>query len=280
MARPENVADALTIASDNSTVGNYQDVTLRSAYQPVYSPGKFGECDLVGFEGLVRAFRDDTPVSPAEFFPTIGKQDRLFIECMCMAMHIRNYKHLPVDNKKLFLNVDVSVYDSMAALEREIFYTFSQLSKNGLRRENLIFEILETEVLEIDILKLICDMFRSNGFRFALDDFGTKHSNIERFLQTRSDIVKLDRAIFSGFNRHRETGKLLRSLINAFRENDATVLLEGIESEEEIQCACELNIDLLQGFALGKPQLIHSKFEATRSIGVRPANPSLALINP
>ncbi|MEM9278942.1 MAG: EAL domain-containing protein [Pseudomonadota bacterium] len=278
MARPDNVADAIFTGDNGCTEGHYKNYKLKPAYQPIFGVDSTGKWTLTGFEGLVRAYLDDCAVEASEFFANVDDADQLFVQCMCMALHIRCYKTVEPKDKLLFINVDVSRFPSVDVLETEIFFTFSQLPKHGLNRQRVVFEILETEVLEKEVMLRICEMFRNNGFRFALDDFGTKHSNIERFLMVKPDIVKLDRAIFHNFCKVRETEKLLRALIAAFRNNGSQVLMEGLEHMEEVSLAADMNIDMMQGFSLAMPQLLPHAFKEQISIPQIERKPELHVV--
>ena len=141
----------------------------------------------------------------------------------------------------------------MSLIEREFFYTFSQLAKYGLKRDKIVFEILETEVTNPEILLRLCDLFKNNGYRFALDDFGTRHSNVERYLSVSPNIIKLDRSLFVSAMQSKETGNLLGSLIRVFQEHGVSVLMEGVETPEEMYFSEEMKVDMLQGFYLGRP---------------------------
>jgi EAL domain-containing protein (putative c-di-GMP-specific phosphodiesterase class I) len=270
MARPEYVHDALEVDEDGITVGHYNDLVLRPAYQPIYEPCGDNTYSLYGLEGLIRPFDGTAIVSPEDLFASVEEEDRLFIECMCMALHIRNYKLIGMDDKTLFLNVDVSCFPSVDILERELYFAFSQLARHELDRNRLVFEILETEVLELKVLKRICELFRGNRFRFALDDFGAQHSNIERFLQTHPDIVKFDRKIFDGFAENQKTFALLHNLVKAFHSHGAHVLMEGLETVEEVHLADNMDVGMMQGFALARPQTL--PFDFDESIKIEPGS--------
>ncbi|MEM7214087.1 MAG: EAL domain-containing protein [Pseudomonadota bacterium] len=278
MERPENVADAILADAQGCVEGRYKDYVLKPAYQPIFGIDENDDWEISGFEGLVRPHKEGQVVNTADFFLDVGKKDELFVECMCMALHIRAYKTVKPENGILFINIDVSKFPSVDVLETELFYTFSQLPKNGLNRSKVVFEILETEILEKEVLLRICEMFRNNGFRFALDDFGTKHSNIERFLLVKPDIVKLDRSIFQNFCKIKETETLLRALIGAFRNNNSKVLMEGLESSEEIALATDMNIDMMQGFALARPKILPHSFKGQVSIPELERKPNLQLV--
>ena len=192
MQRPEKVQDAIELNSNGQSIGRYGDYILRSAGQPIYQIRQDGKAHLVAYEGLARPELNGLAQQPEPFFESLDNEDRLFIECMCMALHIRSYRNFLPAARQLFVNVNVANFDSIASLEREAFYTLSQLEDNGLRGDQVVFEILETEIYSVEVLIRICEIFKSHNIRFALDDFGTKSSNVERYLKVRPDIVKLD----------------------------------------------------------------------------------------
>ena len=51
----------------------------------------------------------------------------------------------------------------------------------------------------------------------------------------------------------KETGNLLGSLIRVFQEHGVSVLMEGVETPEEMYFSEEMKVDMLQGFYLGRP---------------------------
>lgn len=251
--RPEFVGDAIELDENETVFGRYSDYILRPVYQPIYSISDSKTAVLSGYEGLVRVHLGEETIPPEDFFKIVAKRDTLFIECLCMALHIRGYKKANIKNAGLFVNVNVANYNTVAEVEREFFYTFSQLAKHGMSRQDIVFEILETEVTNPEILIRLCNLIKTNGYKFALDDFGTNHSNVERYISVSPDLIKLDRSLFLTAMKTPETGKLLKSLISAFQDNGVKVLMEGVETTEEMLFASEMSVDMLQGFYLGKP---------------------------
>lgn len=260
MVRPEFVGEAVEYDTNDQVMGRYRDYILRPVYQPIYSVDKNNLATLTGYEGLIRPYLNDFIIPPEEFFQLIDKEDALFVECLCLALHIRGYKQATLNGGGLFVNVNVEAYQTIEEIEREFFYTFSQLSKYGLSREIIVFEILETRITKPEILIHLCKLIHNNGYKFALDDFGTDHSNVERYIAVHPDIIKLDRSLFVTAMQTLETSKLLKSLISAFQENGVSVLMEGLETEEEMFFAADMKVDMLQGFYLGVPEAIAVAF--------------------
>jgi EAL domain-containing protein (putative c-di-GMP-specific phosphodiesterase class I) len=276
MQRSNRVGDAIESDISGIPVGIYGDFQLRSAFQPIYSMRGNTTAELVGFEALIRPSSESGPVDAASFLEQIIPEDRVFIESMCMALHIRSYTLLTPANKPLYLNINVANYPSVEIVESEIFYTFSQLSKHGLSKDKVAFEIHKTAVVAPFVLMRLCDMFRSNGFKFALDDFGVGHSNIERYLMLRPDIVKINRSLFIDGNRLKKVETLLASLISSFKENGARVLLEGLETDDEIASAIDMDVSMMQGYGLGRPKLLPLEFEEELTIAIRNPLPVFA----
>ncbi len=261
MNRPEFAGDAIEFDTNDRVMGRYGDYILKPVYQPIYSVNVDNTASLSGYEGLIRPYLNDFVVPPEEFFKLVDEKDALFVECLCMALHMHGYKQSTGNGGGLFVNVNVETYKSLDQIEREFFYTFSQLSKYGLSRETIVFEILETRIKDPEILTHLCKLIHNNGYKFALDDFGTAHSNVERYIAVNPDIIKLDRSLFVTAMKTLETSRLLKSLISAFQENGVSVLMEGVETEEEVFFSSDMNIDMLQGFYLGAPEAIAVSFQ-------------------
>lgn len=261
--KPEFVGEAIELDENDQVFGRYNDYILKPVYQPIYTVTNGKTAKLSGYEGLIRSHLGEEIIPPEDFFKIVAKRDALFIECLCVALHIRGYKKAKIKHESLFVNVNVANYNSVEEVEREFFYTFSQLAKFGMGRDDIVFEILETEVINSEILFRLCSLIKTNGYRFALDDFGTNHSNVERYISVNPDIIKLDRSLFLTAMKTPETGKLLKSLISAFQENGVKVLMEGVETTDEVLFSSDMAVDMVQGFYFGKPCPVISHVEKT-----------------
>ena len=275
MERPEFVSDAIELDENGVSFGRYREYVLRPACQPIYSISESGSAQLVAYEGLIRPETSGYPVHPEFFFEQVPLHDKLFIESMCVALHLRSYRKFKPVSKYLFVNVNISNFRSQDVLEREFEFAINKLNELGLSNKHIIFEILEHEVISQRMLDRVCQILRDNSIKFALDDFGTKSSNVERYLSLKPDIVKLDRALFKDLADNQNTTSLLKSMVSAFSESGAIVLMEGVESEKEVRLATQAGVNYLQGFYFGKPELMPGKFAGELQMPV--ANQSGAL---
>ncbi|MBD8064254.1 EAL domain-containing protein [Devosia sp. PTR5] len=260
MQRPQYVSDAIETSAAGLHVGSYGPFRLQSAYQPVYELSA-GQFDLFGFEGLVRPFREGVALAPVDFFSAVDSGDRLFVECMCRALHLRNYRQGRPRNRKLFINVNPAIYETIEVVEREFRFMFSILDKYGLTPSHLVCEVLETRAMGEATLKSLCDMLREAGCMIALDDYGTGNSGVVRYRALRPNLVKLDGALFRELAGDAARQRLLRRMVDTFHADGVPVLVEGIETRDHLALATDVGAHYFQGYGLGRPALLPAKFE-------------------
>ena len=112
-----------------------------------------------------------------------------------------------------------------------------------------VIEVLE-EFLEPEQESVLVEAKR-RGFRIAVDDFGTGHSNISRLLDLLVDFVKIDRKLVQ------VTGKpardLVEGIVRAIGRAEISVLGEGIETELHARFAGQIGCASGQGWFYGRP---------------------------
>ena len=68
------------------------------------------------------------------------------------------------------------------------------------------------------------------------------------------DIVKIDRNIISGISIDQRKFNSLKRLLRIIESCKASVIAEGIETEEDLEVLRELGVTVGQGFLMGKPE--------------------------
>jgi EAL domain-containing protein (putative c-di-GMP-specific phosphodiesterase class I) len=97
------------------------------------------------------------------------------------------------------------------------------------------------------------DAVRSLGMRIAVDDTGSGYASLSHILRMRPDIIKLDRELTGGIAQDPARQALAAALVRFAAALDATVVAEGVETEQEARTVTELGIDRAQGWFLGRP---------------------------
>jgi EAL domain-containing protein (putative c-di-GMP-specific phosphodiesterase class I) len=203
----------------------------------------------VGFEALLRGEQDDgTLVPPVVMFAPKPFTDEGALDRASHAVHLGNAcRSLPGD-AWLFLNIMPATFiaegyaDQLAAIVRT----------SGLQTERVILEILESHGGSVDDMSRAAALYREHGFLIAVDDFGAGQSNLDRLLRIRPDLVKLDGELIRATT-HGSGQPILPKLVSLLHQAGMLVVVEGVETTEELILAVESNVDFAQGYLLGRP---------------------------
>ncbi len=129
------------------------------------------------------------------------------------------------------------------------------LSTSGLEPERLELEITESLMLEnvektIDLL----NQFKRMGVRISLDDFGTGYSSLSYMNELPLDKVKIDRSFILDLHQNSNSLTLVQAVTALGQKLGLTVVLEGIETKEQLQVIlAQTPIDEIQGYLFSRP---------------------------
>ena len=252
--RPAYFSEAIFVDEVGIEYGIYSDYRLRSAFQPIFR--REGTL-LVPFavEGLIAPRLAGKPVPPPHLFGSVPQEDKLFVESLCRGLHLRNHHNIGVERLELFFNFDPLINCDLETSLREIRFMARRLAEIGLDPELLVCEVTETQALEGGVLTALMDEMRAMGVRIAVDDFGAGHSTVDRFALVKPDFVKIDGAWFRGLQDRAHTARLFPLVVAAFQELGAKVLVEGIETADELQARSTRAWTACRDFSCAQPAL-------------------------
>ena len=229
-----------------------QDVILGEGLTSVYQPiVDLGTGDIFAYEALTRGPRGTTFESPATLF-AIAEEVDLTVELdrACFRGALRNAMTLePVH--RLFVNLlPMSFYDS-AFIEIEVG---NLLTAAGLTPANIVFEITERLAIEnFASFKRALGTYTAMGFGVAIDDVGTRHSNLETVMSLRPHFIKISDVLVRGIARSTVKREMLRSLRHIAETIDAVMVAEGIEHVEDVEALRDLGLRYGQGYYMARP---------------------------
>ena len=173
---------------------------------------------------------------------SIGKHDYYIFENLCILLE--SWENTVYRN--LFLNCN---FTRISVSEKNFADKIEEISaRHHFDHSKLVIEITEDSLTEdIKIATYNISRCKEMGFKVAIDDIGSGFSSISDLSINDIDLVKVDREIvISGVN---EKGfKLLSSLISLAHNMGASVLCEGIETEEQNEMILKTDCDFIQGF--------------------------------
>jgi EAL domain-containing protein (putative c-di-GMP-specific phosphodiesterase class I) len=120
--------------------------------------------------------------------------------------------------------------------------------------ESLEFEVTETMAMSdpkctLALLRELKEM----GATVSLDDFGTGYSSLSHLHQFPVDVLKLDGDFVQTSLMSEKGSKLMRAIMLMAHTLDLEVVVEGVETEEQLLLLKLLGGKLVQGYFFSKP---------------------------
>ena len=124
----------------------------------------------------------------------------------------------------------------------------------------IVLELLEDIVFNKRTQERIRDLYKHNII-FAIDDFGTGNSNVA-FIRSFENIkVKIDRAFVPVDTTDEKERVIIEAFVKMFIDQGLKMIVEGVETLEQIRYLKKLGIQGVQGFYFSQPMTIDQLIE-------------------
>ena len=188
---------------------------------------------------------------PSQFLKMVHslKLDRklslLAVEKACLFLH----KHRNFYSGNISINInagDLASKEFISEIKKRIEHYRLDPSRIEL-------EILENELIE-DFEKVIANMqeLQRFGSVFAIDDFGTGYSSIGYLQKLPVEMLKVDRSFVAEIDKT-ENQALLQMVLELAKTFNLELVVEGIETKEQLQILQNMGVREFQGFYFSKP---------------------------
>lgn len=218
--------------------------------------------EVVGVEALVRWNHPKKGIlPPACFIPFFEKNgfvvkiDFTIFETVCRILH----EWIDGGNQPVPISVNFS-RRHMADLN------FTDKLKEIIERYSIPPQLVEIEITEtvaldnIDKAVEFAQALKDNGFLVSIDDYGTGYSSIAFLQKLPVDVLKLDKSFIENAMQSKKAKDIMRQLVQTIRDNQISVVCEGIETEEQKDFMISQNCCLAQGYLYARP-MPQDKFE-------------------
>jgi EAL domain-containing protein (putative c-di-GMP-specific phosphodiesterase class I) len=220
----------------------------------VFQPINFVETgEVFGYEALCRW---DSPtlgsVSP-EMFIQIAEDLNLvqIIDFWTLKAVEASYPELLLRGGQA---ISINISAQTLGNDHEFFSAVDQLlPKIKEAHFSLIFELTETSVIENQIdLSLGLIGLRKRGAKIAIDDFGTGKTSLSIISSLPTDYVKLDGSLLEVERPDLSVG-LLELGVKFAELVGAEVIVEKVETQEDLELARQVGAKYAQGWLFGQP---------------------------
>ncbi len=219
-------------------------------YQPIVS---LANAEITGIEALVRWRTGDGRHVPPGVFLDIAEEagligpigEQVLVEAIRQGAELRKRGH----DLTVSFNVAASQLADPLFVDRVVAATRDA----GLPARCVLVEITESAVLEHgDITLENLRGLRRAGVRIGLDDFGTGFSSLSHLRTLPIDVVKIDRTFVAELDQE-ATRAVTSSILELSSALGLEVIVEGIESAEQLRAVERLGGSWAQGFYFHRP---------------------------
>jgi EAL domain-containing protein (putative c-di-GMP-specific phosphodiesterase class I) len=238
----ENIAALLRMAIEAQLVS--------LVYQPIQH---LATNRAEALEALMRLKMLDGTSVPASLFIPVAERTGSIIELGNWA--IRTACH-EVVSQNLTRIVSINVSPVQLKLPGFAESVAAILRETGVAGNRLAFEITEGLEMEMhsDILRCITDL-KQLGVEIWLDDFGTGFAGLSWLRLIDFDIVKIDRSFLHDCDSDRGVA-MFQDIVRLIRNRGPDILVEGVETKEQMELLRRLRIEFAQGYYIGRPTVV------------------------
>ena len=210
-------------------------------------PGKKPE--IYGYEALLRGPENSRFESPDVVFQKARLLGRLQeIDLLAFTMSCRTFAANDPGGK-LFVNLfpETLLSETFSPTNINIF-----LQSIGLSPSRVVIEINEAHAEPKVLAKRVEEITR-DGIQLALDDFGSGHSDMNRWIELNPAYLKCDQNLIKGVCQNPRRMQAIKS-VEMMCQGGSLLIAEGVETQEDLDCLTQnTDIRLFQGFHLGYP---------------------------
>lgn len=221
-------------------------------YQPIFS---VGDKRIVSAEALIR-LRDRSLgyISPEEFIPiaeqsgTILKIGEFVFESVCRLLWEENLKAYGIRYIEINLSIVQCMQDNLVERLSEI------MEKYKIGPDQINLEITETAALHTtEVLEENIQRLHEKGISFSLDDYGSGYANTEYLFRFPFRMVKIDKQILWEACKNEKAMITLQNTIHMIKDLGLEVVVEGVETSENVDFLMGQKCDFLQGYYYSRP---------------------------
>lgn len=209
------------------------------------------------FEGCEVLCRFEHPkfgaLSPYQFLPVIGKVKQEFsFDCYIFNQLCEFITTHDPDGKIECYSFNISMISISDARVVDALLTIA--SKWQVAPRRIVLEIIE-DIAEYHYHQTIqhVNALVNAGFQMSIDDFGTGYSSYYRLNELSFNEVKIPREFLLQCEDKAKQVKIMSGIIGLGRSLSCDIVVEGVETQEDVQMLSELSVDFMQGYFFAKP---------------------------
>lgn len=210
---------------------------------------------IIGAEALVRwNHKEKGVLSPGKFIPILEKNNLItFLDLYVLEETICFIKQR-LNEGKIIVPISVNLSRNDMYNPKLLNMIKKLLDKYDLDYNYIIFELTESAYTENKKqLSRVMEEFKNEGFRLAMDDFGSGYSSLNILKDLPVDILKVDLFFLKGEDNLERGNLILSSVIRLAKVLNLSATIEGVETKDQVDYLISIGCIYAQGYYFYKP---------------------------
>jgi len=211
---------------------------------------------IIGLEALVRWHHPMRGIVPPDEFIPIAEKSGLIVSLGRWVLHeacrqMKEWLDADIAPPLIAVNVSALQFKTPFALENDISEI---LAETDLPPRLLELELTETAFMEVSREHSeAIQRLRKTGLRIAIDDFGTGYSSLEYLGQLPVNRIKIAQSFILNLTSKSRNRTIVKASIGMAHELGLDVIIEGVETAEQLELIRLWGGHKVQGFYFSKP---------------------------
>ena len=225
-----------------------EDRALTTVFQPIFG---FREGRILGYEALVRGPQGSLIQTPGELFAAATQEGvSAELNLLCVQEILRAFSERGIPGS-LFLNVSPQII-MQGGFNQQRAARF--LESLAIAPERVVIELTEDyPTLDFQVVHEALMLYRSMGFRIAIDDLGEGFASLRLWSELKPEYVKADKHFVTGISEDPVKMQFLRAIQHIAENSASQVIAEGIENAADFKVVKDIGIACGQGWFIGRP---------------------------
>lgn len=253
----EQLSNASSVSSFDTLKFLYsviEEQRVTPLFQPVID---LRNAELIGYEGTIRGPSDSWLHAPEKLL----KASRDF--GVSYEMEMLFWSTIVSDFHRLDLKGTLFIKISPDAILLNNFRmphaTPRCLPSFDIAANRIVIELSDNdfdhEIVDWTALCETLAIYRSEGFKIAINDLGDWYSGMRRWSELRPNFVKIDHHFIQNIDRDSVKAQFVRSVLSMADKTHTDVLADGIDTQDEMAIVQGLGVHFGQGAYIGRPVL-------------------------
>lgn len=205
--------------------------------------------EIVGVEALTRLFdRNNNIVNTGEIIKYYERNGKITSLDYKVFETVCNFKKQIKEEKgtDLFYSFNMS---PLSLTKETIDYFEETVLKFDLDPSKFVIEIIETiGFKDINESIILLTKLKDIGFKIAMDDFGMGYSSLSYIAKLPLAIIKIDKTFIDNYAENKFDRLLIHTIKDISKSLDLKIIVEGIETIEQLAFIKEIKCHYYQGY--------------------------------